>query len=566
MPIQKLKLSVNTNQPPNQDATSTSNKIKLCIYSYKNIYCYNKLLLTIFCNDQTYFRETDTIKLFLFSDTDKYDKVSFEDLVKKYNSDIKNHIDARYKVDTVCFLSLDTINKLIKVSKVHNADNIYQKLCSILNDIRTRENYLLQSSDDNVKDNVDNTDTIVNNVKDNVDAIVNNTKSTDYMTKFTLNNLLEYNGLNILTFYDENLENFWFRGKDVAEILRYVNTEKAIRMHVHNDDKISCKVLHRLLKSTSVDSQPKLGCLEKIDSKAYFINESGLYSLILKSKQENALAFQRWITKEVLPSIRKYGSYTQNTNKIQFKSFYDNNMLAKYDDKNVLYIGYIGDYNEEQIFKFGKTISLFRRDFKEHQKFFDKFEMLHVIECDNKDIVEDKFKKELQAKHLYRQIKIKDKTHGELFTVSDVIPFEKVKEMLNELVATYPLTAVKENSAIIDSLNQQIKLYKSMLAKYEEELVFVKSTFTKPHDDLNMLKQTLEEYKNKNEILKDQLNQYFKNIKLFLSNETQLDMLRKYVSIFNQVPDLDDEHFYDAYLKFKDKIVQDENNILYVKF
>lgn len=85
----------------------------------------------------------------------------------------------------------------------------------------------------------------------------------------------------------------FFVGKDVAETLGYSNTAKAIRDHVDIEDRRSERIVH-----------PSGGTQDSV-----VINESGLYSLILKSKLPNARKFKRWVTNEVLPSIRKHGAY-----------------------------------------------------------------------------------------------------------------------------------------------------------------------------------------------------------------------------------------------------------------
>lgn len=89
----------------------------------------------------------------------------------------------------------------------------------------------------------------------------------------------------------------WFVGKDVAQALGYSNTAKAIREHVDEEDKQLFKV-------------NEMGTLDTSNYGVYIINESGLYSLILSSKMEKAKEFKRWVTSEVLPSIRKTGAYT----------------------------------------------------------------------------------------------------------------------------------------------------------------------------------------------------------------------------------------------------------------
>ena len=91
----------------------------------------------------------------------------------------------------------------------------------------------------------------------------------------------------------------YFVGKDVAEILGYSNSSKAVSTHVDDEDKIMEMIAHSQ-NGNVVKTQTAL------------INESGLYSLILSSKLPIAKKFKRWVTLEVLPSIRKTGSYGNN--------------------------------------------------------------------------------------------------------------------------------------------------------------------------------------------------------------------------------------------------------------
>lgn len=85
----------------------------------------------------------------------------------------------------------------------------------------------------------------------------------------------------------------WFVGKDVADILGYSNPRDAISKHVDDEDK-------------GVANCDTLGGRQTLS----IINESGLYALIIGSKLPTAKKFKRWVTSEVLPSIRKTGSYT----------------------------------------------------------------------------------------------------------------------------------------------------------------------------------------------------------------------------------------------------------------
>ena len=115
-------------------------------------------------------------------------------------------------------------------------------------------------------------------------------------TTITTFNNEEFGNVRTLTIEGEP----WFVGKDIAECLGYTNTKKAIRDHIDNEDKIMGE------QNVTPSITDNLG------RKQYptFINESGIYSLILGSKLESAKKFKRWVTSEVLPSLRKTGTYT----------------------------------------------------------------------------------------------------------------------------------------------------------------------------------------------------------------------------------------------------------------
>lgn len=89
----------------------------------------------------------------------------------------------------------------------------------------------------------------------------------------------------------------WFVGKDVAEALGYSNTRKALADHVDEDD-----------KTDGVTIRDSIGR----DQTPVVIDESGVYSLVFSSKLDGAKRFKRWVTSEVLPTIRKTGGYVNN--------------------------------------------------------------------------------------------------------------------------------------------------------------------------------------------------------------------------------------------------------------
>lgn len=95
----------------------------------------------------------------------------------------------------------------------------------------------------------------------------------------------------------------YFVGKDITEVLGYANASKAITDHVDEEDK---------LNNESLSSLGQRG--------GWLINESGLYSLILSSKMPNAKKFKRWVTSEVLPTLRKTGSYEMSNMSTEMKA------------------------------------------------------------------------------------------------------------------------------------------------------------------------------------------------------------------------------------------------------
>ena len=88
----------------------------------------------------------------------------------------------------------------------------------------------------------------------------------------------------------------WFVGKDVAAALGYNDTKSALKDHVDVEDK-------------QIVQRGQIATLDVPNRGMTIINESGLYSLVMPSKLPSAKAFKRWVTSEILPSIRKHGAY-----------------------------------------------------------------------------------------------------------------------------------------------------------------------------------------------------------------------------------------------------------------
>lgn len=136
----------------------------------------------------------------------------------------------------------------------------------------------------------------------------------------------------------------WFVGKDVAECLGYKNTKDALGKHVDSKDKIM----------GSQNATPSV--VDKLGRRQYptFVNESGLYALIFGSKLEKAREFKRWVTSEVLPTLRKTGHYEVAADQSV------NQLLAEFGDFKVTYVQQMVEFKdalEKQTKAFDKSIS-----------------------------------------------------------------------------------------------------------------------------------------------------------------------------------------------------------------
>lgn len=122
----------------------------------------------------------------------------------------------------------------------------------------------------------------------------------------------------------------WFVARDVATCLNYSNTRDAVAKHVDSEDKNTNKVV---------------------------INESGVYSLILSSKKPEAKEFKRWVTSEVLPTIRKYGFYASD------------DVLERFLNDPDMAVGAFSKLKEER--DKVRTLEIENRKLTEHNKYLD---------------------------------------------------------------------------------------------------------------------------------------------------------------------------------------------------
>ena len=138
----------------------------------------------------------------------------------------------------------------------------------------------------------------------------------------------EVTELPVIKYEDE----IWFKAVVVATILKYTNQRKAIRDHVDPEDKR--KLSELMSKSKGNESfRLKTDPLKGNEGNSLYLSESGLYSLVLRSKLESAKEFKRWVTSKVLPSIRKTGRYDYCVN-----HKYNNTLTFKIENETDLHV------------------------------------------------------------------------------------------------------------------------------------------------------------------------------------------------------------------------------------
>lgn len=137
------------------------------------------------------------------------------------------------------------------------------------------------------------------------------------------------NEIQLFTFKNEQVRTLlinnepWFIGKDVAQILGYSNPRDALSKHVENEDK------------DSVAIRDSIGRMQKTP----IINESGVYALIFGSKLPDAKKFKHWVTSEVLPQLRKTGSYSakeMSSEELMAKAFIEAKSIMERQNKEII--------------------------------------------------------------------------------------------------------------------------------------------------------------------------------------------------------------------------------------
>ena len=251
-----------------------------------------------------------------------------------------------------------------------------------------------------------------------------------------------------LTSYIDNKFNVWFRGKDVSTILGYKDTNQAIRKHVDSEDQKSFPVVST---GYSKRGRPPI-----------FINESGFYSLVLSSKLESAKKFKKWVTSQILPSIRKYGYYKLFDTRVKQRVIIDG---VKYY-KNPVFGNYAASKNGDIISLKTKRIM---SKIKRHSGYFS-FSLY--------DIKLEKFKTYYQHRFIYEVSKVAIPSCLEIDHINNCKKDNRLKNL--QLLTPSQNSQKSNNKAIISNCiesgeeNQYVSIKKAAI-----ELGICKSNISK---------------------------------------------------------------------------------------
>jgi len=268
------------------------------------------------------------------------------------------------------------------------------------------------------------------------------------------NDILQFNNKPIKYFIHNDV--IYFKAKNIAAILEYSDTKDAIKTHILEKDKFSVLYFKGGGILPPLDEKNK-EILESEDQKTIFINESGLYSLILGSKKKEAKYFKHWVTSEVLPSIRKTGEYKINT--ITYDNTDNNDTeINDYIGKDCVYILHI----KNDIYKFGYSSNLENR-LNTHKNKLDYQKKIKFYILNN---INEAKQLEKQIKYYLKQnnILISYENQKEIFKTDDIDSIIEKIDKFAESIQTKTNNTIEYNDEIDEDLTTE-EMYKPIHQK-----------------------------------------------------------------------------------------------------
>jgi len=400
--------------------------------------------------------------------------IVYKIIESKKPKDYMYKIKDKRSIDKKLYISLEKSKELLEKSKKAKTRPLYAELCKLMpTKVIQKENEVVQKTHDDDEGNEIKDLQPLRDICDNTQCFPDELKDTFLDIQ---NNYFKYKGKDVFVITVENVA--WFKGKDVANLLDFNKPEDAINHSVSKEDKVEFTSMNPQFNQTLLSNK-------KIHPQTIFINLEGVYDLIMSSRKPEAKIFRRWLSHQVLPSLNKFGSFSLGK---KYGSFYDTEDLFEYQNQNVFYVAYIGVHRNEPLFKFGISFVNYRREFTEHKKMYDIFDLLYLRRTDNNRTVEDLFKKECQIKELYRKMEISGKQYTELFTINENNSFDRMRVILDKIIEQHPTKEIAEREERIIELNNKIKILQSVNQEKDKRIDELKK-------DKTWLQQIIEHFK-----------------------------------------------------------------------
>lgn len=342
--------------------------------------------------------------------------------------------------------------------------------------------------------------------------------------------MFNHENVDVTVIMDKN-KNYWYKGKDIAKLLEYVDTKGALSRHVSNEYKKSYADMW-------LGNQSPL----KLDEKTIFIDECGLFQLVSRSKKKEAIKLWKQITKEILPELFATGTYTMPITESDItkltKNFYNDNILSEYDNQNVIYLAYVGKHEVvvngtkkiDHILKFGKTIHISQRDLDEHRKFYETFNIVGIWRTLACDIVEKKIEKNFESNNMLVNLKIKgkntktEKNKREHIVLNQINNLDYCLKMIESVIDNTKLPQENEYINKIDKLENQNKF---LTQQYESSLDKIKNLNNNIENLSNNIEDLRDNIRNLKETNKNDKRNYEKQIKLLEEKSQRLGTVKK---------------------------------------
>lgn len=273
-----------------------------------------------------------------------------------------------------------------------------------------------------------------------------------------ISKMFTYEECDVLVIRDENRD-YWYKGKDIATILEYGNTNDAILRLVDKD-----------YKKSFADMGSGFPSPVYVDSQTIFIDDTGLMQLVSRSNKPEAIKLWRQITKEILPTLFRTGYYempiTEKDADRLNQSFYDDNMLSKFMKDPCIYLAYIGKHKVVingikkliDVIKYGNTINIAKRDLEQHRKNYDTFNVLGIWKTLAHIKAEQSIKQNFESLNMIVKINIKGSNKREHIVLTERHNLDYCLNMIQQVITETSTPLEEEYKTKIKDLESQITL------------------------------------------------------------------------------------------------------------